>query len=140
MKAKEALVRKSAFPKPPTNSRPDPEIELGVAHLTITEDIVFHALFSQSATKAPGPNKINFQILRMIWGWDKAQITHLVQQSIRLVYHPKEWKKARRVLLGKAGKRDFGLVRSYRVISLLNCMGKVIEKVVAEQLSQYCES
>ena len=41
--------------------------------------------------------------------------------------------------LEKGGKRDFGLVRSYRVISLLNCMGKVVEKVVAQELSQYCE-
>ena len=140
MMAKEALVRKSAFPKPPSDSRSDPRIEPGIAHATITKDIISHALFSQSATKAPGPNKINFQILRMIWSWDKSAITRLVQHSIRLGYHPKEWKKARGVLLEKAGKRDFGLVRSYRVISLLNCMGKVIEKVVAEQLSQYCES
>ena len=140
MKAKEALVRKSAFPKPPSDSHPDPEIEPGSAHLAITENIVYHALFSQSATKAPEPNKINFQILRLIWSWDKVQITRLVQHSIRLGYHPKEWKKARGVLLEKAGKRDFSLVRSYRVISLLNCMGKVIEKVVAVQLSQYCEN
>ena len=76
----------------------------------------------------------------MIWSWDKSQITRLVQHAIRLGYHPKEWKKARGILLEKVGKRDYGLVRSYRVISLLNCMGKVIEKVVAEQLSQYCES
>lgn len=32
------------------------------------------------------------------------------------------------------------LVKSYRVISLLNCMGKVLEKVVAEQLSHFSEN
>ncbi len=31
------------------------------------------------------------------------------------------------------------MVKSYRVISLLNCLGKVVEKVVAEQLSHFCE-
>ena len=102
--------------------------------------MVSHALMSQSATKAPGPDKINFQILRMIWSWDKKRMTNLVQHAIRLGYHPQEWKKARGILLEKGGRRDFSLVRSYRVISLLNCMGKVLEKVVAEQLSQYCES
>ena len=95
---------------------------------------------SQSATKAPGPDKINFQILRMIWDWDKRQITNLVQQTICLGYHPKEWKKGRGILLKKGGKRDLGLVRSYRVISLLNCLGKVVEKLVAEQLALYCET
>lgn len=49
-------------------------------------------------------------------------------------------KKARGILLEKGGKRDFGLLRSYRVIRLLNCMGKIVEKVVAEQLSHYCEN
>ena len=38
------------------------------------------------------------------------------------------------------GKQDFGFVKSYRVISLLNCLGKVVEKVVAGSLSQYCET
>lgn len=75
----------------------------------------------------------------MIWDWDKLQITNLVQQAIRLGYHPKEWKKGRGILLEKGGKRNLGLVRSYRVISLLNCLGKVVEKLVAEQLALYCE-
>ena len=50
-----------------------------------------------------------------------------------------EWKRAQEILLEKGGKRDFGLVRSYQVISLLNCIGKVVEKVVAKELSHYCE-
>ena len=92
MKAKEDLVCKSAFPKPPSDHRPEPKIELGSTHTTITEDMISYALLSQSVIKAPGPNKINFQIFRMIWSWDKLQITHLVQHAIRLGYHPKEWK------------------------------------------------
>ena len=43
MMAKEALVRKLAFQKPPSDSRPDPKIEPGIAHATITEDIISHA-------------------------------------------------------------------------------------------------
>lgn len=58
---------------------------------------------------------------------------------MRLGHHPEKWKKARGVLLEKERKRDFTLVKSYRVISLLNCMGKILEKVIAEQLSQFCE-
>lgn len=62
MKAKEALVRKSAFPKPPNNFGPDPITSPGMAHVTITGDMVFKAFMSQSAAKAPGPDKINLQI------------------------------------------------------------------------------
>ena len=140
MKEKEALVCKSAFPKPPRSIGREPHMRAGIAHRDITEEKISHALMSQSAKKAPGPDKINFEILRMIWEWDKIRITSMIQQSGRLGYHPKAWKKARGILLEKAGKRDFGLVRSYRVISLLNCMGKILEKVIAEQLSHFCEA
>ena len=140
MKAKEALVCKSAFPKPPASHNQEPSMIAGTAHLKITEEKIAYALMSQSATKAPGPDKINFQIIRMLWEWDKEQITGMIQQAIRLGYHPKAWKRARGILLEKGGKRDFGLVRSYRVISLLNCMGKILEKVIAEQLSEFCEA
>ncbi len=63
----------------------------------------------------------------------------MVYHAIRLGYHPTQWKRARGIHLEKGGKRDFGMVRSYRVISLLNCIGKVVEKVVAKELSQFCE-
>ena len=139
MKAKEALVRKSAFPKPPINLVELPVISLGLAHTKITEEVVAQALVTQAATKTPGPNKINFQVLQMIWNWDKVRITSMVYHAVHLGYHPMEWKKARGILLEKGGKRDFGLVRSYRVISLLNCICKVVEKVMAQELSRYCE-
>ena len=67
-------------------------------------------------------------------------MTQIVQQVIRLGYHPQEWKRACGILLEKRRKRDLTLVKSYRVISLLNCMGKLVEKVVAEQLSQFSEN
>lgn len=85
----------------------------GTAHLKITDEKIAYELMSQSATKAPGPDKINFQIIRMLWEWDKEQITGMIQQAIRLEYHPKTWKRARGILLEKDGKQDFGLVRSY---------------------------
>ena len=34
-------------------------------------------------------------------------------------------------------KRDFGLVKSYKIISLFNYLSKIIEKLVAGSLSQY---
>ena len=68
MKAKEALVRRSAFPKPPTNLVEPPVTSFGSAHTKISEEVVGQALMTQAATKASGPDKINFQILQMIWG------------------------------------------------------------------------
>lgn len=66
MKAKEALVRRSAFPQPPTDFVQIPVISSGLAHIKVTEEMVVQALMTQAAIKAPCPNKINFQILQMI--------------------------------------------------------------------------
>ena len=140
MKEKEALICKLAFPKPPRNIGPELCIRAGIAHTDITKEKISYALISQSTKKAPGPDKINFQILRMICDWDKNYITSIIQQAVRLGYHPKSWKRARGIFLKKVWKHDYGLVRSYQVMSLLNCMGKILEKVIAEQLSQFCEA
>lgn len=64
----------------------------------------------------------------------------MIQQAIQLGYHPQKWKQACGILLEKVGKQDLTLFKSYRVISLLNCMGKLVEKVMAEQLSQRLEN
>ena len=39
----------------------------------------------------------------------------------------------------KPNKPDYSIPKSYRVISLLNCLGKVVEKIVATALSNLCE-
>lgn len=90
MMAKEALVRKSAFPSPPTSLHSEPNVMSGVAHRMVTKDVIHKALMTQSISKAPGLDKINFRILRMIWEWDSNRLIAMVQQSIRLVYQPKE--------------------------------------------------
>ena len=117
----------------------EPVVIPGIAHKEVTEKVIEKALMTQSTSKAPGLDKFNFRIFRMVWQWDSKRIIAMIQNAIRLRYQPKRWKKARGILLEKGGKRDLSLVKSYRVISLLNCMGKIVEKVVAGQLSHYCE-
>ena len=39
----------------------------------------------------------------------------------------------------KPGKPDYGAAKAYRVISLLNCLGKMVEKVAAYLISNQCE-
>ena len=51
----------------------------GTAHLAITEKKIAYALLSQSAAKAPGHDKINFQIICILWKWDKKQITSMIE-------------------------------------------------------------
>ena len=50
-------------------------------------------------------------------------------------YYPTKWRQAVGILLPKLGKRDYNIPKSYRIISLLNCLGKVLEKLFATRLS-----
>ena len=46
---------------------------------------------------------------------------------------------ARGVTIPKPGKDDYSLAKSYRHISLLNCLGKMVEKVAAELVGAHCD-
>ena len=63
----------------------------------------------------------------------------MVYHTLHLGYDFIKWKKTRGILFEKGGKRNFELIRSYQVINLLNGIGKIVEKIVAKELSHYCE-
>jgi hypothetical protein len=59
-------------------------------------------------------------------------------------YHPKCWKEATGVIFQKPQNtkpsyRDFALPKAYRVISLLNYLSKVAEKIVTKRLTTIAE-
>ncbi|KAL1581840.1 hypothetical protein WHR41_09430 [Cladosporium halotolerans] len=111
---------------------PDTMISAGVGQIQ-------EALFSQSATKAPGADGIGFKALRLLWQWAEERIVALVQGCILTGYHPCVWKTAKGILLRKQGKPTYTAAKAYRVISLLSCLGKVVEKVVATWIASFCE-
>ena len=63
MKTKEAFIRKSAFLEPPPNPIEPPIIIPRLAYIIISEEIVTQALITQTSTKTPSLDKINFRIL-----------------------------------------------------------------------------
>ena len=58
----------------------------------------------------------------------------MARQCFRLGVHPEAWKTAKGVLIPKP-KRVRTQVKAWRVISLLNYLGKVIEKLAAGLIS-----
>ena len=54
--------------------------------------------------------------------------------------YPRQWKTARGVAIPKPGNDCYGLAKPYRVISPLNCLGKMVEKVAAMLVSTHCEA
>ena len=64
----------------------------------------------------------------------------LIRTHIRLDMHLRQWKTTRGVTNPKPGKNDYSLAKSYRAISLLNCLGKMVEKVAAMMVSTHYEA
>lgn len=135
---KELVFRNQAFPRQPEEDIPIVDGDYNSYIDLATEEEIQYSLFTQSTKKTPGKSLINFTILRLIWEWDSSYIVHIIQACIKLGYQPICWKTAKGILLRKQGK-DRGLAKSYRVISLLECLGKVMEKVVATKLANYSE-
>jgi hypothetical protein len=121
------------------NGRSGEEGKQGGTFGYVEEDTVRKAIIAMSGKKAPGPDGIGASVIRLLWEWDSARITVLARASIRLGEHPKTWKIAKGVTIPKAGKDDYSKAKSHRVISLLNCLDKVVEKVVARMLTDHCE-
>jgi len=108
-------------------------------HERITDELVERALFSQSVKKAPGPDMLSFGAIRLLWKWNRTRIVGLTKAAVRTDRHPTVWNRASGVVIQKPGTEDYMKLKSYRTISLLSCMGKVVEKVVADLLSDAAE-
>lgn len=136
---KTEIVRKVAFPPPPFDPSRSPLHREGTAYLGIDKSRVGKTLFDQSQKKEPRLDRLNLITLKLLWEWDPSRITPLIPHCVRLGHHPEAWKRAREVLLWKPKKLKYTTVKSYRIISLLHCLGKVYERVVADMLSQWYE-
>jgi hypothetical protein len=60
-------------------------------------------------------------------------LTAIVNASLRLCHFPSRWKSATVIFIPKPGK-NFKFPPSYRAISLLSSIGKVLEKVILTRL------
>jgi hypothetical protein len=58
-----------------------------------------------------------------------------MHKCLEVGYHPKSWRKVIAVTLRKPRKPDYSNPRAYRLITLLECLGKILENIVARRLT-----
>ena len=104
---------------PPLSTRP---------WLPIKTEEIREALKDTSNKSAPGPSGINYKILK--WAYDACPeaLTHLFNLSLSTGTHV--WKHATIVPVAKPNKPDYSAPKAYRPVSLMECTGKLIEKVI----------
>jgi hypothetical protein len=105
---------------------------------------VKYAIFKLSVKKTPGPDRLSFRVLREAYATGPELFNYLYPIFIINGYHPKCFKEATGVILKKpqAAKlfyRNYALPKAYKIILLLNCLAKVMEKIVARRLAVMAE-
>lgn len=73
-------------------------------------------------------------VIQLIWSWGCEEIHRLMTKCLSAGVHCQVWKSARGVVIPKLSKDDYSLWKSYCVMYLLSCLGKVLERLVTELL------
>jgi len=135
----DSMIIQSAFPPAPI-ALPFHPGGAGSARTMVTKEMVEYLLGRCSNQSAPGEDRMGAEIIKTLLGRDADRVTHLVAECIRLGYHPISWKSARGIVIPTPGKPDYSRVRAYRVISLLDSLGKLVERTAAHLIANHLET
>ena len=84
-------------------------------------------------SRAPGPNGIPNRTLKHLPKRAASLLAHIFNEVLRTHYVPQRWKHARVISILKPGK-DQLLPSSYRPISLLDTIGKLVENILLARI------
>jgi hypothetical protein len=102
--------------------------------LTVTRADTYEALLRVSST-SPGADLITVAVLKACWKHIGDYITALFAACLTLGHHPAPFKHAEVIIIPKPNKRDLTAPGSWRPISLLSCIGKGLERLVARRIA-----
>src|SRR5436190_21175023 len=105
----------------------------------VTRNEIKTIIFTSSIKKAAESDAISFLILQKIYSVLEEKLYKLYKALIQFDYHSKCWKEAVDVIIRKENRKAT-ISKSYRIVSLLNCMKKVAEKIIAIRLSYTAET
>jgi hypothetical protein len=103
-----------------------------------------YVIYKSSAKKIPRPNRLFFRVLRKVYATVSELFNYLYPMLMANDYYPKCFKEATGVILKKSQSikslyRNYALPKTYKIILLLNCLAKVIEKIIARRLAIIAE-
>lgn len=84
---------------------------------------------------APGADGVSVSLLKEAWPSIGDFITDLFHGCLVIGYHPTPFRKAEVTIIPKPGKEDYTTYKAFRPISLLSCIGKGLERLIARRIS-----
>ena len=104
-----------------------------------TVDEVADHLSKCKTRSAAGLDGVGYALLKKAPMSYLAYIAKFFGACIRIGYFPKAWKHAKVIMVPKPNK-DTSSAKNYRPISLLSCLGKLFERLLAGRISKYLEN
>ena len=103
----------------------------------LAESELEFAINFSNPNKASEPSEISFLIIQKAYQIISQLFFQLYQYLIKQDSHPVHWRKGIEAILKKSNKSDYSNSKAYRIITLLECMSKISEKIIANRLTYY---
>ncbi|KAK4065805.1 hypothetical protein Purlil1_14028 [Purpureocillium lilacinum] len=89
----------------------------------------------RTGNTSPGSDNITVKMLKAAWHIIGEHVRRLYEGCLRLGHHPQPFREAVVVMIAKPGRRNLSTPRAWRPISLLSCLGKGLERLIARRLA-----
>ena len=115
-----------------------PERQLNLSS-TVTEDTVEKAIKKLPNNKAPGPDRIPNEAIKQLRAVIQKDLAQVISNQFASGTLPQSYRESTTIALRKEGKKDYSLPSSYRPIALENTLAKLVEKILADQITEAAE-
>ena len=105
----------------------------------ITKEEIRKTIFRSKLDKASGVDNLLNRFLRLVTEKLLFKIRYLFQIYVDVSYHSKKFRKTNIIVLRKSKKKNYFESKSYRLITLLSTLEKILEIMIARRLSDYVE-
>jgi hypothetical protein len=100
----------------------------------VTSWEVTTAIDSLNSKAAPGQDGLSMAIVKECFPSIKLHLLFIFNACFNLQYFPDCWKTAKVAIIGKPNKPDYDSLNSFRPISLVNNLAKILEKIILSRL------
>lgn len=84
---------------------------------------------------AAGPVGISAELLRLSLPSILQPLTEILRACVRSCYFPTSWKHAKVRIIAKHNKSDYLSLSSYRPISVINNVSRMLERIILERIT-----